>query len=294
MVEIKAEFSGPGVEALKEVASGGRGALRRAFGSALTEFGDMLSDQMKLWRFQNLLRIQRKVDRIAAERDFPDALLQALPFGDAMRTLEAASQEDEDDVQELWARLIVKAATAERPSINKLHIELLRSLTPADSALLDLLYPRVAERLFHSKEEVNAYTAEANAKADASWRTFSEEERGVSIQNLHRLRCITATPRFFNANGVLTAFYDRDRRIDAALIDPQRFQEMLSSLLTLIYQASGAVPYAEDQSIPIQYQSPFGVGGLMGSIAVPELSHMLTPLGMEFMKAVTMDRSDPK
>ena len=46
---------------------------------------------------------------------------------DAMRTLDAASQEDEDDVQELWAKLIVKAATAsDKPSINKVHIEILR------------------------------------------------------------------------------------------------------------------------------------------------------------------------
>jgi hypothetical protein len=68
MVEIKAEISGPGAEALKEVASGGRGALRRAFGPALTEFGEMLSDQMKLWRFRNLLRIREKADRLISDR----------------------------------------------------------------------------------------------------------------------------------------------------------------------------------------------------------------------------------
>ena len=292
MVEIKAEISGPGAEALKEVASGGRGALRRAFGSALTEFGEMLSDQVKLWRFKNLLRIREKVDRLASERSVPDALLSALPFGDAMRTLEAASQEDEDDVQELWARLIVRAATSDKPSINKLHIELLRSLTPADTALLELLHPGLADRVFRSTEEIDAFTAEMNAKADARWRKFGEDERGVSVQNLLRLRCIAATPRILDANNVLRLIADRERGWKGALVDPRRFEEVLSSLVTLAYQASGAVPYDAASPIPLHHRGLFGNGmAVFGTIAVPELNHMLTPLGVEFMKAVTIDRS---
>lgn len=140
MVEIKVEIGGPGAEAAKAVAAGARGALRRAFGPALAEFGAIFSDQVKLWRFQNLLRIREKVDRLSSDQNVPDDMFRALPFGDAMRTLEAASQEDADEVQELWAKLIVKAATeTETPSVNKLHIEILQSLTPADSALLQLL-----------------------------------------------------------------------------------------------------------------------------------------------------------
>lgn len=294
MVEIKADISGPGAEALKEVASGGRGALRRAFGSALTEFGEMFSDQMKLWRFKNLLQIREKVDRLASERAVPDALLSVLPFGDAMRTLEAASQEDEDDVQELWACLIVKAASSDKPSINKLHIELLRSLTPADTALLELLYPGLSDRLFHGRDEIDAFTVEMNAKADMRWRKFEDDERSVSIQNLFRLRCITATPRVLDADKVLTMISDRQRGWRGALVDPRRFEEMLSALVTLAYQASGAVPYDATSPIPLHHRGIFGTGvAVFGSIAVPELNHMLTPLGTEFMKAVTIDRSSP-
>lgn len=290
MVEIKADISGPGAEALKEVASGGRGALRRVFGSALTEFGDMLSDQMKLWRFQNLLRIREKVDRIASDRDVPDALLNALPFGDAMRTIDAASQEDEDDVQELWARLIVRAATSESPSINKLHIELLKSLTPADTGLLELLHPGLKDRLFYSTKEVDTFTAEMNAKADARWRVFSEEERGVSVQNLLRLRCITAMPRILNADKVLLRFNDRSRGLYGAIVDPRRFEEVLTSLMMLSYQAAGAVPYDTEAPVTLHHKGLFGSGSSpFASIPVSELNHMLTPLGEEFMKAVTID-----
>jgi len=290
MVEIKL----PGEDALKEVIGGGRGALRRMFGPALSEFGEMLGDHMKVWRFSNLLRLRDKIDRIAADRNVPSELFTALPFGDAMRTIEAASQEDDDDVQQLWAQLIVRATTkSEQPSINKLHIEILRSLGPADSALLDLLYPSIIGREFRSKPEVAEFNQEMDVKAESRWRQFNEQDRGVSIQNLIRLRCITATPRMFYADGVLKRFSDRERHISGAIIDEQKFQEMLSRLLSLIYQASGAVEYDTKNPIPLHYNNAWSIGhGAFGHITVPEFNHILTPLGVEFMKAVTLEATD--
>lgn len=277
-------------EIVNVVAESGRSALRRVFGPALTEFGEMLADNVKLWRFKNLLRISKKVDRIVQERNVPEAAFKALPFGDSMRTIEAASQEDEDDVQELWAQLIVKAADTATPKINKLHIEILRALTPADTALLALLYPSIANRQFRLGAEVEAFNNEMNNRADAKWRKFSEEDRAVSVQNLFRLRCITSLPRPFVADHVLKQIRSREIRIDGAVVDQQRFAKMLNDLVTLIHQSSGALPYDTTQPVPLIQQSWVGTAEV-GRIMVPELNHMLTPLGQEFMKAVTMDRT---
>lgn len=277
-------------EIVKEVVGGSRGALRRVFGSALTEYGEMLADSVKLWRFKNLLRIGEKVDRIVQERHVPEAAFKALPFGDSMRTIEAASQEDEDDVQEIWAKLIVKAAESDSPKINKLHIEILRSLAPADTVLLELLHPSVVNREFRSGVEVQAFNNEMNAKADAKWRKFSEEDRAVSVQNLFRLRCITSLPRPLVANNVLQQISRRQFRIDGAVVDPRRFEKMLGDLVTLIHQSSGAIPYDATQPVPLMRRGWFG-STEAGQIMVPELNHMLTPLGQEFMKAVTMART---
>ncbi|PNQ74358.1 hypothetical protein BA950_14930 [Erythrobacter sp. SAORIC-644] len=275
-------------EIVKEVASGGRGAMRRVFGPALTEFGEMLADSMKLWRFKNLLRIQGKVDRIAKERSIPAAALNALPFGDSMRTIEGASQEDEDDVQEVWARLIVKAAASETPKVNKLHIELLQSLSPADTALLELLYPSVVGREFTTQAEIEAFNGEMNSKAETTWRKFSEEDRAVSVQNLLRLRCITSIPRTFMADHVLQQIRNRQLGVDGALVDPRRFEKMLGDLVALIHQSSGAMSYDATKPVPLMRKSWFGATQV-GEITVPELNHMLTPIGEAFMKAVTLE-----
>ncbi len=275
-------------EIVKEVAGGSRGALRRVFGSALTEFGDMLADSVKLWRFRNLLRIREKVDKIVQDRDVPSAAFNALPFGDSMRTIESASQEDEDDVQELWARLIVKAAESESPKINKLHIEILSSLSPADTALLELLYPSVVYREFKLGSDLEAFNNEMNARADSKWRKFSEEDRAVSVQNLFRLRCIASLPRPFIADRVLQQIRSREFRIDGAVVDPRRFEKMLTDLVQLIHQSSGAIPYDASQPVPLMRRGWFGAAEA-GHILVPELNHMLTPLGEGFMRAVTLD-----
>ncbi|AJP73963.1 hypothetical protein TS85_22390 [Sphingomonas hengshuiensis] len=207
-----------------------------------------------------------------------------------MRTIEAASQEDEDDVQELWARLIVKASVSENLKVNKLHIEILRSLSPADTALLELLHPSVVYREFSSEAEIQAFNNEMNTKADVKWRKFSEEDRAVSVQNLLRLRCIASLPRIFSANRVLHQIRSRELRINGTVVVPARFEEMLGDLVTLIYQSSGAMPYDATQPVPLLRRGWFGPTET-GTITVPELNHMLTPLGQGFMKAVTIDQA---
>jgi hypothetical protein len=289
MVEIKAEIGGPGAEALKELAGGARGALRRAFGDALSTFGDMLDDRMKLWRFENLLKIQRRVDQIVQERNVAPELLKSLPFGDSMRVLEAASQEDEEAIQDLWARLVLKASIGPNAHhVSKIHIELIRSLTPPDRALLELLYPSVVGKLFASAEEVRSYSDSLNQRANSSWRLFDGEERSVSVQNLTRLRCITATPRLLRADGMLREFYDRERRISGALVDARKFEALLKDLLGLIYQTSGAMPYDTESPIPLSDSAGVELRSF-GQIEVPELNHMLTPLGIKLMEAVTLE-----
>lgn len=290
MSEIKLEISGPGSEVAAEFAKGARGALRRAFGDAITEFSNMLSDQMRYWRFTNLLRIREKVDRLASEHNVPDALFQALPFGDAMRTLEAASQEDEPDVQELWAGLIVRAASSSRPAISKIHIELLRSITPIDASLLELLYPSITGMYFTSVEQIEQFNKQTNIKAEEKWRRFSEEERAISAQNLTRLRCITATPRTVDANGLLQHFSDRERGVSGALINPKKLEKLIIQLIERIYQTAGAMPYDAFSPIPLHQKGLIG-NGQLGELTAPELNYMLTPLGIEFMKAVTLDKS---
>lgn len=278
-----------GAGVVKEVLNGGRGALKRVFGGALVTLGEMIDDRMKVWRFGNLVKLRDKVERIAAERDLPEDLFKALPFGDAMRTIDAASQEDEDDVQEMWARLIVKAASeAEEPSVKKLWIEVLKALSPADTALLELLPRGLAGRQFNSAQEIQQFNQEINAKAEGKWRTFSEGERAVSIQNLVRLRCIAPTPQPLNAGNLLKVVRSRELKIDGAVVDPRQMEAVLTAILERIYQVSGALPTKQRASIPLYLKGAFGMQPF-GEFSAPELNYLLTPLGESLMDAVTLN-----
>lgn len=283
-------MSGPGAEVAKEVAGGARSALKAALGPALEEFGQMLGDQVKFYRFTNLLRLQDKINRICDNRGIAHETIRALPIGDSIRTLEAASLEETEEVQELWARLVVRAATAESPRIDKLYIEILSALSPADTALLALLDGAPHQRNFKSREEVEAFNSEQNAAAEATWRRFDPMVRQVSVQNLSRLRCITFTPRLLNAENLLHPVPRARGQLHSgsrALVEPKKFESVLSQLLELIFRTSGARDYEHTSPLPLHYTAGLGFGRSFGaSIEVPEFNYMLTTLGQSLMQAV--------
>ena len=94
-----------------------------------------------------------------------------------------------------------------------------------------------------------------------------------------------------NADRVLQEFVGRDRYNRGALVDPKRFEMVLTNLVRLIYEAAGAIPYDTSSSVPLHHKGWFGVGQF-GEITVPEFNHMSTSLGLQFMAAVTLDRTD--
>ena len=59
---------------------------------------------MKYWRFKNFVRVLGKIGKIVEQRGLSSEQLKRIPFGDATRMIEAASLEEEDDVQERWVR----------------------------------------------------------------------------------------------------------------------------------------------------------------------------------------------
>ena len=76
-----------------ETVRDSRALLKKLFGPAVNEFGVMLGDEMRYWRFRNLNRILARVKAITRDRGLEVEGLSTLGFGDAYRTFEAASFE---------------------------------------------------------------------------------------------------------------------------------------------------------------------------------------------------------
>jgi hypothetical protein len=106
--------------------------LDKLLGPAATEVGLGLGDSVKVWRFKRQVRLLQEVKRLVEQTDKeirPIATRLFFPI------LEAASIEDDDEMQTRWAALLANEATS-GGSVHPSFIDILKQLTPVDARLL--------------------------------------------------------------------------------------------------------------------------------------------------------------
>jgi hypothetical protein len=267
------------------------GYLGSVFRTAANEFGQLLGDQMKYWRFRNFVRIQKRVEEIVSDRGLSPEQFKQIPFGDSFRTLEAASLEEEESVQELWARLIANSIDpTQKVTIRKLYTDILRSLSPAETALLELLWHCQANAAFKSREEVAAFNEEMNELAERKWRRFQSDERNAAVQNLIRLRCVTFRPQTLDLRNLFAVTPIEKHRIAKwAVVDPTEFQKLINNIAELIFVAAGIKDYGRSGSISLSSSGSSFPIMHFGTIEVPEMNFMLTSMGLDLMRACQLD-----
>lgn len=252
------------------------------FRDAISEFGKLIGDTVGYWRFLNLNRILNNVQKRCEAGKIHPASFRQLSVGESLRFIEAASMEEEDTIQELWSRLIYNALNPDgTTAIRKVYVDLLKSISPSEALLLELLSFPIPKSL--TVRDAEPIYERFEALAGRGWRKLSIAERKAATQNLVRLRCVTfraPNPRFRN----LLAPVRHDRR--QCTVDAREFEELLRYIERLREIASGL--FEPHGSLYIEHQHP-STGPYIKK--PPELALMLTPLGEELMHACRSDKS---
>jgi hypothetical protein len=261
---------------LVDSAAGLRTALGQIFGSALVEFGETLGDKTRFWRFKNLARIIEEAQAIADKRQLSPENIKALPFADSIRVVEAASQEEDETVRALWARLIANATDPAGPGvISKVHVDILKSLSAPEACLLELLSRFPDDNRPRTFTENQAWEQRLSEAAETGWRKFPIEVRDVAIQNLHRLRCVTFRPVSLSK---MDLFKRIPRELDSSgkwsVVDSGKFEGLLRDLQDMIGAAAGA---HEIHELHPAYRHQ--------THRAPERLYILTSLGNSLMSA---------
>ena len=279
-----------GAKALQEMAKAASKAMDlseklggffgRVFGPAADELGQTLGERARFWRFLNALNVFEKAKKITASRSVPDEMLKILPFSDALRLVEAFSQEEDNAVQNLWARLMANAVDPNfEVKAKKVYIELLKSFSSSEAAFTDLIWQCEGRSYFRTKDDVSKFNGEMNELAERSWRKFSEFEQKVALQNLVRLRCITFRGSPIDLTGLFAALPSESNfGTKWAAADPEKFRNILNSILHYISLSAGVVDHNSTNPINL------GRAGF-SAINVPEMNFTLTPLGRDLMAA---------
>lgn len=167
-----------------ELAQKVGGFLNKVVGNAAVELGGALHDWARVFRYKNLLRLQDKVEDIHAARKLQGRSIP-IPPRLAIPLLQAASEEDQESLQDMWAGLIANATDPDRRlELRKIFAEILSSLEPLDAEILRYLAGQ--GWLMHRNVPGGGITL---GKLSSALHA-SEKSIQISLQNLHRLGCV--------------------------------------------------------------------------------------------------------
>lgn len=118
--------------AVKALAEPIAAFLSRVIGVPATELGQILGDQLRVFRYTNSLRLFKRACEIAAEHGIEP---QEVPKRTLLPILQSGSLEEEPDMAERWAHLLANAA-GNPDSVPPMFPRILTELSPQEAAIL--------------------------------------------------------------------------------------------------------------------------------------------------------------
>jgi hypothetical protein len=112
------------------------GFVAKVIGPASNQVGGILEDWTRYYRYKNLLKIADKVEAIHARRKIEGKTI-SIPPRIAIPMLESAALEDDETLQEVWARLIANSTDPNfKESAHPGFIEIIRQLSSDEAIIL--------------------------------------------------------------------------------------------------------------------------------------------------------------
>lgn len=163
----------------------------------------MIADDLKIKRWERQVRLVDRVNQIIEERKYADTLTP-VPPKIALPIFHEASLEDNDFLQDMWAKLLVAAMhPQESQKIRMAYIDIIKQMEPQDVLILRLIYDDYVNRdknqtrLFVEKEkkwsmlDPTNYPSRKASIIEKIEIDLNEIDYKTSIDNLIRLQLAT-------------------------------------------------------------------------------------------------------
>lgn len=155
-------------------------------GTLADGWGSLIGDRVSSYRLKNAARLHEKL-RKEFEKSGNIPVWERVPDRFAVSWFEAATQEDDEDIQDLFAKLLAHAATGGEDASARRNIDLVASLTPESARFLKHLYEEYWGNVEKSNTDIiHLDDFESLEHALASSRQFDRQ----SFEDLERLNVI--------------------------------------------------------------------------------------------------------
>ena len=182
-----AKTTGKAIDAARETG----GFIAKFVSGPLEQGVGIFEDHLKYMRWERQIRLMRRAQDYLQLAGLPSPT-RPVPLKLAIPIMQGATLEEDDDLQDRWAALLVNAANDNFPGeVRRSYAAILEQLTPLDARILDALYSLPFEKSQHD----GIVTAELPASA----RIVEKEEQElplppreivIALSNLARLGCL--------------------------------------------------------------------------------------------------------
>lgn len=197
---------------------------------------EIITNELKFFSSKRQQRHMLQTKKFMEERGLAEPT-RAVPLKFMIPLLRAASMEGDDELQDIWARLLVNAMDADSGvDLRRAYIDILENLTSMDAKFLSMLY----EKSLHSVEKIFVtyglpddflvqkspvpHEEQRNPEAVSEGRKLKSDNILISLLNLERLGCIADAAVWKEAGGTLELVSITP--LGVALIKACTFREM--------------------------------------------------------------------
>jgi hypothetical protein len=184
------------------------GFVSRYISGSLEQGMGIFEDKLRYMRWERQMRLMEKASEYMASLGV-ESPTKPIPLKLAIPLFEAASLEDDDYLQDLWAKLLVNSSIEGSPiDLNRSYIDILERLSHLDAHILSVIYALPEDELRNK----SILTGSLPVSIDIEGENNNEEpkqpskEVTLALANLARLGCISL-PNTWDGGEVFSTIY---------------------------------------------------------------------------------------
>lgn len=190
-----AKFGTKSVEVTNKIL----GFISKIINEPLEQTSGIIGDKLKFIRWKRQVRMVDEVNKNLCDRNIQET--KPIPLKFAIPMIESASLEENDELQDLWNKLIANSMNPKfTGEIRYAYIEIIKNLTSLDVKILDKMY----QELVKQKCDLNLITNYSFTKEQIAQMVQCDmNECIMSIYNLFRVQCLSSA--VFKFTGIKSA-----------------------------------------------------------------------------------------